>query len=104
MAAKSLFEKLFDTYGDTVLREQGVYDEAEVLAALDELPLDQGSQLEVCDLLSSYYLRWSTAAYTTGLCLGLSLLQPPRGRGPQMPNRLSTMTPARITAPMASAI
>ena len=79
---ESLLEKLFDTYGDTVLREQGVYNEAEVLAALDELPLDQRSQLEVCDLLSSYYLRWSTAAFSTGLYLGFSLLQalhqPPR--------------------------
>ena len=75
---KSLFEKLFDTYGDTVLREQGIYDEGEILAALDELPLDRGIQLEVCDLLSSYYLRWSTAAFSTGLCLGLALLQPLR--------------------------
>lgn len=79
---ESLFEKLFDTYGDTVLREQGVYDEAEVLAALDQLSLDQGVQFNVCDLLSGYYLRWSTAAFSTGLCLGLSLLQalpqPPR--------------------------
>ena len=39
---ESLFEKLFDTYGDTVLREQGVYDEAEVQTALDQLSLDQG--------------------------------------------------------------
>nr|WP_325184280.1 hypothetical protein [uncultured Oscillibacter sp.] len=79
---ESLFEKLFDTYGDTVLREQGVYDEAEVLAALGQLPLDQGVQFDVCDLLSGYYLRWSTAAFSAGLCLGLSLLQalhqPPR--------------------------
>ena len=78
---KSLLEKLFNTYGDTVLREQGIYDKAEILAA-HKLPLDQGSQFEVCDLLSSYYLRWSTAAFSTGLCLGLSLLQtlpqPPR--------------------------
>lgn len=79
---ESLFEKLFDTYGDTVLREQGVYDEAEVLAALGKLPLDQDVQFDVCNLLSAYYLRWSTAAFSTGLCLGLSLLQalhqPPR--------------------------
>lgn len=79
---ESLFEKLFDTYGDTVLREQGVYDETEVLAALDELSLDQGIQFDICNLLSSYYLRWSTAAFSTGLRLGLSLLQalrqPPR--------------------------
>lgn len=79
---ESLFEKLFDTYGDTVLREQGVYDEAEVMAALGKLPLDPNNQFDVCDLLSSYYLRWSTAAFSTGLCLGLSLLQalhqPPR--------------------------
>lgn len=72
---ESLFEKLFDTYGDTVLREQGVYNEEEILAALNELSLDREIQLEVCDLLSGYYLRWSTAAFSTGLCLGLSLLQ-----------------------------
>lgn len=79
---ESLFEKLFDTYGDTVLREQGVYDEAAVMTALGRLPLDPDSQFDVCNLLSSYYLRWSTAAFSTGLCLGLSLLQalhqPPR--------------------------
>lgn len=79
---ESLFEKLFDTYGDMVLREQGVYDEAKVLASLDELSLDPDIQFDVCNLLSSYYLRWSTAAFATGLCLGLSLLQalhqPPR--------------------------
>lgn len=74
---ESLFEKLFDTYGDTILREQGVYDDAEILAALDELTPDRGIRLKVGDLLSGYYLRWSTAAFSTGLRLGLSLLQAP---------------------------
>ena len=71
---KSLFEKLFDTYGDTVLREQGVYSEAKILAALDEMPLDRSTKIDICDLFSNHYFRWSTAAFSVGLHLGLSLI------------------------------
>ena len=70
---ESLLEKLFDTYGDTVLREQGVYSEAKLLAALDEMPLDRSTKIDICDLFSNHYFRWSTAAFTAGLHLGLSL-------------------------------
>ena len=57
----SVFELLFDTYGDHLMQEQAPYDEAEIQAALDR------------DLLSSCYLRWGTAAFAIGLRLGLTL-------------------------------
>ncbi len=80
---ESLLEKLFDTYGDTVLREQGVYSEAKILAALDEMPLDRSTKIDICDLFSNHYFRWSTAAFSVGLHLGLSL-----PAGPYAPKNL----------------
>ena len=74
---ESLLEKLFDTYGDTVLREQGVYSEAKIFAALDEMPLDRSTKIDICDLFSNHYFRWSTAAFSVGLHLGLSLTAGP---------------------------
>lgn len=68
-----VLEKLFDTYGDTVLREHELYDEAEIMAALDEMSMDRSTKVRVCDLLFARYLRWSTAAFSAGLHLGLSL-------------------------------
>ena len=58
----SVFELLFDTYGDHLMQEQAPYDEAEIQAALDRMSMPQDMQIQVCDLLSSRYLRWGTAA------------------------------------------
>ena len=66
----SVFELLFDTYGDHLMQEQAPYDEAEIQAALDRMSMPQ---IQVCDLLSSRYLRWGTAAFAIGLRLGLTL-------------------------------
>lgn len=78
----TIFEKLFDTYGESIMREHALYEEAEIMAALDKLPMDPSAKVEVCDLFSNCYLRWSTAAFSIGLHLGLSLLgqqnPPPR--------------------------
>lgn len=71
----SVFELLFDTYGDHLMQEQAPYDEAEIQAALDRMSMPQDMQIQVCDLLSSCYLRWGTAAFAIGLGLGLSLMQ-----------------------------
>ena len=76
----SVFELLFDTYGDHLMQEQAPYDEAEILAALDRMSMPQDMQIQVCDLLSSRYLRWGTAAFAIGLGLGLSLMQDCSGR------------------------
>ena len=69
----SISETLFDTYGDSLMQEYAPYDEAEILAALDRMSMPQDMQIQVCDLLSSCYLRWGTAAFAIGLRLGLTL-------------------------------
>ena len=76
----SVFELLFDTYGDHLMQEQAPYDEAEIQAALDRMSMPQDMPIQVCDLLSSCYLRWGTAAFAIGLGLGLSLMQDCSGR------------------------
>ena len=76
----SVFELLFDTYGDHLMQEQAPYDEAEIQAALDLMSMPQDMQIQVCDLLSSCDLRWGTAAFAIGLGLGLSLMQDCSGR------------------------
>ena len=53
----SISETLFDTYGDSLMQEYAPYDEAEILAALDRMSMPQDMQIQVCDLLSSCYLR-----------------------------------------------
>ena len=37
----SVFELLFDTYGDHLMKEQAPYDEAEIQAALDRMSMPQ---------------------------------------------------------------
>ena len=76
----SVFELLFDTYGNHLMQEQAPYNEAEIQAALDRMSMPQDMQIQVCDLLSSCYLRWGTAAFAIGLGLGLSLMQDCSGR------------------------
>ena len=76
----SVFELLFDTYGDHLMQEQAPYDAAEIQAALDRMSMPQDMQIQVCDLLSSCYLRWGTAAFAIGLGLGLWLMQDCSGR------------------------
>ena len=80
----SVFELLFDTYGNHLMQEQAPYDEAEIQAALDRMSMPQDMQIQVCDLLSSRYLRWGTAAFAIGLGLGLSLMQDCSGRRPRI--------------------
>lgn len=79
-----IYEKLFDTYADPILREHGGYNEDEINKALAPLSLDRDTQLEIDDLFSRCYLYWSIDAFTVGLHLGLSLLgdqvRPPRSR------------------------
>ena len=74
----SISETLFDTYGDSLMQEYAPYDEA------DRMSMPQDMQIQVCDLLSSCYLRWGTAAFAIGLGLGLSLMQDCSGRRPRI--------------------
>ena len=42
----SVFELLFDTYGDHLMQEQAPYDEAEIQAALDRMSMPQDMQIQ----------------------------------------------------------
>lgn len=79
----SVFELLFDTYGDHLMQEQAPLDLAALQAALDPLELDPDARLEICDLLTDRYFRWGTAAFSIGLHLGLSLMQDCSGHRPR---------------------
>lgn len=71
-----IYEKLFDTYGDTILREHENYNEDEINEHLEKLPIDKATRLDVDNLFFNYYFRWSIDAFTLGLHLGLTLLEP----------------------------
>ena len=73
-AMNPIYEKLFSTYGDSILSETGSYNEDEITAALAKLPLDQSTTVSVCNLFFEHYCRWSVDAFSLGLHLGLSLL------------------------------
>lgn len=75
-----VLEDLFDTYGESIMQKLELYEEADVTAALDKLPMDKATKVKVCDLLLGYYSRWSTAAFAIGLHLGLSLMEQPGPR------------------------
>ena len=65
----SIYQQLYDTYGEHVLREHELYDDDAILEALDQLPMDRKTKVQICDLAYESYDRWSAAAF----CLGLSL-------------------------------
>ena len=71
---RPIYEKLFGTYAETVLHEAEVYNENELRERLRFLPLNQSEECDLLDLIFDYYYRWSIAAFTVGLHLGLSLL------------------------------
>ncbi len=68
-----IYEKLFDTYANSILKEAEIYQEDEISNLLKPLSLDKSTEIEILDLFSNYYFRWATDAFTVGLHLGLSL-------------------------------
>jgi hypothetical protein len=70
----TIFEALFNTYGENIMREHDLYEDADILEDLEELPMDRSTKVKVCDLFFERYCRWSSAAFAIGLHLGLSLL------------------------------
>lgn len=67
------YKNLFDTYGDSTLREYDNYNEDEITAQFSDLHLDASATLKIQNLFFDYYYRWSIDAFTLGLHLGLSL-------------------------------
>ncbi len=68
-----IYEKLFDCYGDQILRESGCRKEMEIMRFVDALSVAEDTKVEISDYLSNSYYRWSTNAFALGMHLGLSL-------------------------------
>ena len=66
-------EKLFDTYGESVLKDLGSFPGREVDDLLNSLPIEESRRLDLFDQINRFYLDWSTDAFTAGLHLGLTL-------------------------------
>ena len=69
-----IYEKLFDSYGYSILKEADNYDEDAITALLEQYAPDRKARLELEDAFFDRYLRWSADAFALGLHLGLSLL------------------------------
>ena len=92
----SVFELLFDTYGDHLMQEQAPYDEAEIQAALDRMSMPQDMQLQPLSPLGHGCLCHRPA---TGPPPG----QPVRGPANRYVNCRRTMIPAVTASPSARA-
>ena len=69
-----IYQALFETYGDHILREAEAYNEDEINDRLADLSLDPAVLPRIDNLFFDYYYRWSVNAFSLGLHLGLSLL------------------------------
>jgi hypothetical protein len=69
----SVYEKLFHTYGASVLRELETFPGPEIQALVESLPLSRERRVEVLDACAQHYYQWSADAFVLGLHLGLSL-------------------------------
>lgn len=72
---ESITKKLFDTYGESVLKEMGHgFDERQLEQWLEKFPIDGKTRYRVVDGLFDYYQLWAAASFAAGFHLGLSLL------------------------------
>lgn len=68
-------QRLFDTYGEAVLREMGHgFDERQLEKWLKSFPIDEKTRYRIVDGLFDYYQLWAAASFSAGFHLGLSLL------------------------------
>ena len=71
---ETIYEKLFYSYGESVLNQlEDHYDGEEIFCQLEGLSLEPKVRLRLEDLFYDYYGRWSADAFALGLHLGLSL-------------------------------
>ncbi len=79
-----IYEKLFSAYGEPILRNAENFDDYTLEKILGGFPLSEDHRRELTDVLFDYYCQWSLDAFSTGLHLGLSLLNGrPRHPEPQ---------------------
>lgn len=68
-------QRLFDTYGESTLRETGhEFDEIQLGKWLERFPVDEKTRYHIVDGLFDYYRHWAAASFAAGFHLGLSLL------------------------------
>jgi hypothetical protein len=77
----TMYEKLFHTYGVSILKELENFPSSDIQDLLDTLPLSQERKIQLIDACSQYYYQWSADAFVIGLHLGLSLLHDDIRRG-----------------------
>lgn len=66
-------QRLFDTYGESVLKDLDRFPDGELIDLLNSLPIEESRRLDLFDQINRFYLDWSTDAFTIGLHLGLTL-------------------------------
>lgn len=77
----SVYETLFASYASSILQTlDRDYDEREILARLDAIPLEKAVRSRTEALFCEYHFRWSVDAFALGLHLGLSLREDRRPR------------------------
>ncbi len=70
-----IYQKLFSTYGTTVLGEaEGGFRDWDIYARLEPLRLDRRTEDVLADLFCEYYHRWSADAFALGVHLGFTLI------------------------------
>lgn len=67
-------QRLFDTYGESVLKDLDRFPDGELIDLLNALPLEESRRIDLFDKARHYYFQWSADAFVIGLHLGLSLL------------------------------
>ncbi len=71
----TITQRLFDTYGEAVLKELGHgFDEKQLEKWLEKSPIDEKTRYRILDELFDYYQHWAAASFAAGFHLGLSLL------------------------------
>ncbi|MCI8809952.1 MAG: hypothetical protein HFF84_07455 [Oscillibacter sp.] len=70
----SIYERLFELYGDAVLKDCNCCKSDEINQFTSALGVEDDMEVVISDYLVDSYYRWSTNAFALGLHLGLSLL------------------------------
>jgi len=69
----SVYVRLFETYGENVLKEMRSFPPEEIDEFLDALSVREDCRINLYDQLYNYFMDWSANAFSIGLHLGLSL-------------------------------
>lgn len=71
---RDIYRELFSTYGHSIMQDAEIYDEDKIVQQLLEFRLSTLERFNLEKLMFKYYTDWSTAAFSIGLHLGLTML------------------------------